>query len=129
MSLLSFLGVSNATGAAGHATGAQHAASGGGLMSMLPMLVAFVLIFYFLLIRPQSKRAKAQRQLISDLAQGDEVVTNSGFMGKVVKLADDTVELEIADKVQIKMQKSAISTVLPKGTLKGGASARTPAKS
>lgn len=93
------------------------AASGSSLTSIL-MLLGFVVIFYLLLWRPQAKRAKEHRNLISNLAKGDEVVTTGGLMGKIAKLGDDFLLLEIADNVAIKVQKGSISTVLPKGTLK-----------
>lgn len=82
------------------------------------MMVGFVIIFYFLLIRPQAKRAKEHRNLISNLTVGDEIVTNGGLLGKIVRLEDDIVVLALAENVEIKLQKNAISSVLPKGTLK-----------
>jgi len=89
-----------------------------GFMSMLPMLAAFMLIFYFLMIRPQQKKAKAHQQLMSDIKTGDEVSTTSGMIGKIVKVEDATMVIEIAKGVEIKMQKSAIAAVMPKGTVK-----------
>ena len=83
----------------------------------LGILVVFVLIFYFLLIRPQMKRSKEQRQVMSSLEKGDEVVTTAGFYGKVVNVDSSTVELEIADKVVIKVQKQAVVSLVPKGTV------------
>jgi preprotein translocase subunit YajC len=85
--------------------------------SSVIMLVVFFAIFYFLLIRPQSKRAKAQRAMISALAVGDEVVTTGGIMGKVDAIDETAVTLEIASNVKIKIQKAAVGSVLPKGTL------------
>jgi preprotein translocase subunit YajC len=87
------------------------------LLSFLPLLILFA-VFYFMLIRPQMKRAKDQRNMISALAKGDEVVTNGGMAGRIEELGDSFVSLEIAPNVRIKLQKSAISLVLPKGTLK-----------
>ncbi len=81
------------------------------------LLVVFVVIFYFLLIRPQMKRNKDQRQLMSALEKGDEVITASGLYGKVVRVEDTSIEVEIADKVVVKMQKQAIISLLPKGTV------------
>lgn len=78
----------------------------------------FILIFYFLMWRPQSKRAKEHRDLVSGLNKGDEVVVNGGILGKITKVKDDFVALEIADGVEIKVQKVAVSAALPKGTLK-----------
>jgi preprotein translocase subunit YajC len=96
------------------AAGAAHQ---GSPWSTVIMLVVFFAIFYFLLIRPQSKRAKAQRTLIAGLTAGDEVVTTGGIMGKIDALDETAVTLEIADKVKIKIQKAAIASVLPKGTV------------
>ena len=98
---------------------AQAAPSGGdaGLVGFLPIILMFVLL-YFLMIRPQMKRAKEQRAMISALAKGDEVLTNGGLMGRVEDIADQFVTLEIAPNVTVKLQKQAISAVLPKGTLK-----------
>ena len=100
---------------------AQAAPEGNALMGMLPIILMFV-ILYFLMIRPQMKRQKEHRNLIAALAKGDEVVTAGGMLGKVTKVNDSyvTVEVsELADKpVEIIMQKSSVSTVLPKGTIK-----------
>lgn len=93
-------------------------AQGGGIMAFLPLIVIFV-IFYFLLIRPQQKRAKEHRAVIAALTKGDEVVTSSGLYGRVTDLDEQTVTLEIAANVAVKMQRQAITQVLPKGTLKG----------
>ena len=87
------------------------------LISFLPLLILFA-VFYFMLIRPQMKRAKDQRNMIAALAKGDEVVTSGGVAGRVEDIGDSFVTLEIAPNVRIKLQKSAISIVLPKGTLK-----------
>jgi preprotein translocase subunit YajC len=86
--------------------------------SFLPMVVIFVL-FYFMLIRPQMKQAKAQRKMIAALQKGDEVATSSGIIGKITKLSDDIVSLEIASGVVINVQKPAIQAKLEKGTIKG----------
>ena len=100
---------------------AQAAPEGNALMGMLPIILMFVII-YFLMIRPQMKRQKEHRNLIAALAKGDEVVTAGGMLGKVTKVNDSyvTVEVsELADKpVEVIMQKSSVSTVLPKGTIK-----------
>lgn len=97
-----------------------HALGGGGapgasdpqqqLFSLLP-LVAMFAIFYFLLIRPQQKRAKEQKAMLEALKRGDEVVTASGMLGRVANLADDVVTVEVAPDVKIKFQKSAITSV------------------
>jgi preprotein translocase subunit YajC len=86
-------------------------------MSFLPLILIFV-VFYFLLIRPQMKRAKEQRKMIEALAKGDEVVTGGGMLGKVTKVGDQYISLEIADGVVTHVQKSAVQTLLPKGTIK-----------
>ncbi|HEC11687.1 MAG TPA: preprotein translocase subunit YajC [Acidiferrobacteraceae bacterium] len=93
------------------------APSGGGLMSFLPLIVIFVL-FYFLLIRPQQKKAKDHRQMVSGLAKGDEVVTNGGTLGKIVGLDDNFISVEVAKGVAIKVQRHAIAAMMPKGTYK-----------
>lgn len=78
----------------------------------------FALIFYFLIWRPQSKRAKEHKELMGSLNKGDEVMTNGGIMGKLNKVDENYIVLQIADNVEVKMQKSAVAAVLPKGTLK-----------
>ena len=78
----------------------------------------FVVIFYFLIWRPQSKRAKEHRALIDSLTVGDEVMTNGGMLGKVSKGDEHYVALQVADDVTLKMQKSSVAAVLPKGTMK-----------
>ena len=92
-------------------------APGGGYMSMI-MLVGMFAVFYFLLIRPQQKRAKEHKAMVDALAKGDEVVTSGGIFGRVTGLADGIVTVEIANKVEVKLQRPAIQAVLPKGTLK-----------
>ncbi|HSC85394.1 MAG TPA: preprotein translocase subunit YajC [Pseudomonas sp.] len=93
------------------------AAPGGDMMSIL-MLVGFVVIFYLMIWRPQAKRAKEQKNLLGSLQKGDEVVTNGGIAGKITKVTDDFVVVEVSDKVELKFQKQAIAATLPKGTLK-----------
>jgi len=83
---------------------------------LLPMLVIFA-AFYFLLIRPQQKRQKAHTQLVAGLAVGDEVLTAGGILGKVTAVSDHYATLRIADNVEIKIQKSTVSAVVPKGTM------------
>jgi len=96
---------------------AQDATPQGGLLSFLPLIVIFI-VFYFLLIRPQTKRAKEHRQLVEKLATGDEVVTNGGLLGKITNVGDSFVTVELADNVKIKLQKHAVASVVPKGTMK-----------
>ena len=87
------------------------------LVSFLPLIILFG-IFYFMLIRPQMKRAKEQKAMIAALSRGDEVVTSGGMLGRIDELADQFVTLEIADGVRVKVSKQHITSVLPKGTLK-----------
>ncbi len=105
--------------ASAHANPAGASASAGG-MDMIFMLVVFGLIFYFMIYRPQAKRVKEHKALMAAISKGDEVLTQGGLLGKVTKVSDekDYVVLEIADNVQITVQKGAVSAVLPKGTLK-----------
>lgn len=102
-----------------HAQAAGGASAGGGF-EMLIMLGVFGLIFYFMLYRPQAKRVKEHKNLVSSLGKGDEVLTQGGMVGKIAKVSDekDFVELSLNDSTNIVVQKSAISTVLPKGTMK-----------
>lgn len=105
--------------ASAHANPAGAPASAGG-MDMIFMLVVFGLIFYFMIYRPQAKRVKEHKALMAAISKGDEVLTQGGLLGKVTKVSDekDYVVLEIADNVQVTVQKGAVSAVLPKGTLK-----------
>jgi len=82
------------------------------------IILAFGLIFYFIIWRPQSKRAKEHKDLVGNLAKGDEVVTNGGLMGKVAKVEEQYLLLEVADGVELKVQKHAVTAALPKGTIK-----------
>ena len=95
---------------------AQGAAQSDPFGFFLPMIVIFV-AFYFLLIRPQQKRQKAHSALVNDLATGDEVVTAGGVLGKVTAVSDHYATIEIANNVEIKIQKSTVSAVVPKGTI------------
>ncbi len=96
---------------------AQDAAAQGGLLSFLPLIVIFA-VFYFMLIRPQMKRAKEHKQLVSQLAKGDEVITNGGLLGKITDVSDAFVTLELAENVKVKIQRAAVANVMPKGTIK-----------
>ena len=96
---------------------AQASTPADGGMSMLIMVVLFFIIMYFMIIRPQNKRVKDHNKLIESLSNGTEVVVSNGIMGKIIKIKDDTVELEISNGVNIKIRKNSITTVLPKGTM------------
>jgi preprotein translocase subunit YajC len=89
----------------------------GGLMQMLPMILMFV-VLWFLMIRPQMKKSKEHKVLLAALAKGDEVVTQGGIVGKVTKVGDSYVSVEIAVGTEVVVQKPSIGLVLPKGTLK-----------
>jgi preprotein translocase subunit YajC len=96
---------------------AAAAPAGGGLGSMI-ILPVMLVVFYFLLIRPQQKRAKEHAKMLAELATGAEVITAGGILGKVTEVADGFVTIEIADSVRIKVQKSQVSQLVPKGTYK-----------
>jgi len=91
--------------------------AGGDLLSLAPMLIIFVL-FYFMLIRPQMKQAKQQKAMIEALKAGDEVVTNGGVVGKISKVGDNFISVEIATNTVVNIQKHAVQTLLPPGTIK-----------
>jgi preprotein translocase subunit YajC len=88
------------------------------LMTVLPLLLIFV-VFYFLLIRPQSKRAKEHREMVAKLAAGDEVVTNGGVLGRIGEVGEHFVTLQVSSGVSIQVQKVQIAQLVPKGTYKG----------
>ena len=97
-------------------------AQGGGgqtdaLMGFLPLIIIFV-IFYFLLIRPQQKKSKAHKQMVEGLSKGDEVITGGGIVGRITDVKDDFVTVEVAEGVRVRTQRVAVSSVLPKGTIK-----------
>jgi preprotein translocase subunit YajC len=120
MSLLSFLGINTALADtaihAPHMAGA-HASMTNSWMSTLPMLVIFAVVFYFLLVRPQTKRAKEQKNMLAELNVNDEIATTGGIVGKIEKMHDDFITIVTNGDTQIVMQKVAIATVLPKGTM------------
>ena len=106
------------TGVAWAADAAPAAAGGmANIAQFVPLILIFV-VFYFLLIRPQQKKAKEHKALVEALAKGDEVITSSGIAGRIAKVTDDFVTVTIAENVDIQMQKVAVAVVLPKGTLK-----------
>ena len=100
-----------------HAQTAGAADPTGGFMQLLPMILMFV-VLWFLMIRPQMKKAKEHKALIEALAKGDEVVTGGGLVGRITKVGEGYVTLEIAEGTEVTVQKPAIGIVLPKGTLK-----------
>jgi preprotein translocase subunit YajC len=91
----------------------------GGLGTLIWM-AAFVAIFYFMLLRPQQKRAKDQQNMMGKLASGDEVATSGGLVGRIVEVGESLITLELAEGVRVKLQKNAVTQVLPKGSMKGG---------
>lgn len=93
------------------------APGGSGLLSFLPLIIIFV-IFYFLLIRPQTKRAKEHKAMVEALGKGDEVVTGGGIAGRITGVSEAFITVEIADNVAVKVQRGSIQSILPKGTLK-----------
>ena len=97
---------------------ADVAGSAGSPISSILMLVVFFAIFWFLLIRPQQKKNKVLRKMLSELSKGDEVVTNGGVIGKIAKIDDTFVDLEVAENVIIKVQRNAVANILPKGATK-----------
>jgi preprotein translocase subunit YajC len=107
----SFIGLAHAQAAGGGAEGP------GFIATILPLVLIFV-IFYVLIIRPQTKRMKQHRQMVQNLEKGDEVVTGGGFFGRVVRVNEDSVTVELAEGVRVKAQRDSIQNVLPKGTLK-----------
>ncbi len=96
---------------------AQADGAGGGLLGLLPMVLIFV-VFYFLLIRPQQKKAKEHREMVAAVTKGDEVVTNGGVLGKIIDVDDNFASVEIASGIIVRVQKAAISQLMPKGTVK-----------
>ncbi len=114
VSLFTLLGFSSLVAA----EGAPVAPEGPSAMVQLLFFGGFILIFYFLMWRPQAKRNKEHKELIAGLNKGDEVVTNGGIAGRVTKVTDDFAVVEIAEGVEIKVQKFAVAQTLPKGTLK-----------
>ena len=96
---------------------AAGASQQGSLMSLLP-LVAIFAVFYFLLIRPQQKRAKEHKKMTEAIAKGDEVITTGGTLGKVTGVGESFVTVEVAAGVEIKVQRTAIQALMPKGTIK-----------
>lgn len=114
MSLLSLIGISTAMAAT---TATKPPSITEGLTSFLPITIAMIALFYFLLIRPQSKRAKEHRAMMEQLSVGDEIVTTGGIIGRLKKKSEKFMVINISKDVDITMEKSSIAKVLPKGTL------------
>lgn len=112
-----FAAADTATSTVTDAATAAGAPAGDGTFSII-MMVAMIVIFYLLLWRPQSKRAKEHRTLVENLQKGDEVVTSGGMLGKITQVEEKIITIAITEGVEIKLQRAAISSVLPKGTLK-----------
>ena len=93
--------------------------SPGGSFGFLGMMLLMVALFYFMLIRPQQKKQKEHQAMLGKLAAGDEVVTAGGILGRIVEVGDNFITIEIADNVRIKVQRYQVTTLVPKGTIKG----------
>lgn len=96
---------------------AEGAVQGDSIAGFIPIILIFIL-FYFLLIRPQAKKAKEHKGMVASLGKGDEVVTNGGILGRLIKVDESFLTLEIADGVAVKVQRQSIATLVPKGTYK-----------
>lgn len=99
------------------AEGGAAASPEGGLLGFIPLILIFV-IFYFLIIRPQVKRAKEHKKLTESVTKGDEVITGGGLLGKVTDVNDNFVTLEIAEGTEVKVQRQSVASLVPKGTVK-----------
>ena len=97
---------------------AQTPGGAGGGMESIFLIVAMFAVLYFLMIRPQMKRAKEHKAMVDALQKGDEVITAGGVLGRISKVGEAYVSVEIANNVEVQVQRSAVQTVLPKGTLK-----------
>ncbi|MBK1735905.1 preprotein translocase subunit YajC [Halorhodospira abdelmalekii] len=97
---------------------AQQEAQQGDIWFSILLLVGMIALFYFLLIRPQTKRAKEHRQMVEELAKGDEVVTNGGLLGRIAQVGENFATIEVGNGVQVQIQKHAVTSVMPKGTIK-----------
>ena len=98
---------------------AQNAGGGDSFLSFLPLILIFV-VFYFILIRPQTKKQKEHQEMINALEVGNEVVTAGGILGKILEMNENYAHLEVSENVTIKIQRQTISSLLPKGTIKKG---------
>ena len=113
MNFLAILGITNAYAADTAAASPQQ-----GILSMLPLFLIIVLFMYFMVIRPQAKRAKDQKNLMSSLQKGDEVITSGGILGKIENINDNFIILSLGKDVNVTIQKSAIVACVPRGTIK-----------
>lgn len=126
MTILSIFGIADAIAgtaatsapAASAAAGAAPASGQGGFLSMLPLLLILVVFMYFMVIRPQSKRVKEHRSLVTSLKVGDEVVTAGGILGRIEKMDENYMSLNIAEGTVIRVQKNSVAGSVPKGTMK-----------
>ncbi|MDM8560607.1 preprotein translocase subunit YajC [Candidatus Parabeggiatoa sp. HSG14] len=96
---------------------AAPSAGNAGFINLVMLIVLFG-VFYFLLIRPQTKRAKEHKQMVESLAKGDEIITNGGLLGRITNIGDNFVVLEIDSNTHVKVQRQSVATVMPKGTMK-----------
>lgn len=97
---------------------AQNAAVGSdSIMQFLPIAIVLI-VFYFVLVRPQTKRTKEHETMVESLARGDEIVTTGGLLGKITEVGDNFILVELADNIHVKVQKQAVSSLMPKGTIK-----------
>lgn len=103
--------------AAAPATGAQPSLQES-ILSMAPMLIGILMLFYFMIFRPQQKRQLEQRKLLESLGAGDEIISAGGLVGRIVKMSDDFIRVALADNVEITLQRGSIIKILPKGTMK-----------
>ena len=101
-----------------NAWGQAGAPAGDGGMIQLVMLVVLFVVFYFLLIRPQTKRVKEHKKMVESLEKGDEVITNGGLLGRISQLGDNFLVLEVATNTEVKVQRQSVAAVMPKGTMK-----------
>jgi preprotein translocase subunit YajC len=112
-----FLQNAVAAGTAASDAGGQAAPAGGGFMSFGLLILIFI-AFYFLLLRPQSKRQKEHRKMVEALAKGDEVITSGGMLARVTQVGEQFLTVEVANGVELKVQRSSVSALMPKGTIK-----------
>lgn len=96
----------------------EGAPAGGGMIEFLIMIIIFFAIMYFLIIRPQSKRAKEHRAMVEALSKGDEIVTTGGVLGRITEVQENFIRIDVSDNVNVIVQRQAVSVVLPKGTMK-----------